>query len=870
MTLHRRSLVTAFLVAAGLAASAHADAATTYYVRTDGGDARQCNGRSDAAYPGSGSARHCAWRHPFFALPPGGAPRIAGGDTLIIGGGSYEMGQGAPGAGRCGGASCYMAAPPSGPSATRRTRILGKAGTTPQLWGSGNTSRVLNLDRRSNIEIGNLEVTDRSDCVYAHTRRNARCATGGDWARVGLYARHAGNVWLHDLNIHGLAHMGMNTGALSNWRIERVRINKNGRAGWDAGLGGTAGSNSGPMVLRNVEVAWNGCGERWRTGEVWACWAQQTGGYGDGIGTYYTGGQWLIEDSFIHHNTSDGLDLRYMDGAEATKVVVRRLHAEANAGNQAKIRGNLVIENSVLVGNCAYWKGRYYMTKRDACRASGNALQLVLTSSDVIAIRHNTITGEGGVLIGANEGQRTSTIRIENNLLIGQPRWDKPSVRSSVYHANKAPARVTWAGNLVWRVKNGTCPTGSVCNRDPQLKSLNVDRFDATPHVGSPAIDRVSALAGLGTDFLAQPRPYGARSDIGAYELQPGGAPPAARPAPNRTCTRAAPSLRLAGPTGSAAAGTARTYTVTLRNNDSAACANTGFNLARTVPSGWAGTLSRTRVTLAPGASTSATLSIRSSTGAVAKGYGIGVGAGSGVGAAHRAKTSMTYAVRAPGSAANAGFSTTASTTKSTYAVGDTVVMTARVLRSGKPVAGAHVRFVALKPNRANRVVFKATTDRWGIARASFKSGSGSSSIGTYTLTTTATSGGRNDSARHAFAVGRSSRASTERPRSAPAGFTSTVATHKARYRAGSTVHLSSRVLKDGKPVANARVQFTALKPNGRNKTITTAYTDRDGYARKSIPTGAGPSSVGTYKLSVVATSRAMIAKAAATFSTYR
>ena len=39
------------------------------------------------------------------------------------------------------------------------------------------------------------------------------------------------------------------------------------------------------------------------------CWAQQTGGYGDGLGTTSTGGQWLIEDSFFHHNTSDGLDL---------------------------------------------------------------------------------------------------------------------------------------------------------------------------------------------------------------------------------------------------------------------------------------------------------------------------------------------------------------------------------------------------------------------------------------------------------------------------------------------------------------------------------------------------------------------------------
>ena len=46
--------------------------AATYYVRSDGGDASQCTGRSDARYPGSGSNQACAWKHPFIALPPAG------------------------------------------------------------------------------------------------------------------------------------------------------------------------------------------------------------------------------------------------------------------------------------------------------------------------------------------------------------------------------------------------------------------------------------------------------------------------------------------------------------------------------------------------------------------------------------------------------------------------------------------------------------------------------------------------------------------------------------------------------------------------------------------------------------------------------
>ncbi len=319
----------------GLASIGSAQAAT-YYVRTDGGDATQCNGRADAKYPGSGTAQNCAWKNPNIALPNSGSPRIAGGDTLMIGAGSYQIGSGG-----------YMQKVPSG-TATARTRILGKAGT--KFVGVGGVHRVLNLDGSSNVEIGNIEITDGSDCVYNHSQSVAKCTSTMPWARVGLYARASSNVWLHDVNIHGMAKNAVNAGGLTNWTMERVKFNKNGSAGWDGNVG-SDGSNSGSIIMRDIEIAWNGCGERVSTGEPWACWAQQTGGYGDGFGTIDTGGKWLIEDAFIHHNTSDGLDLRYMDGADGTTVTMRRIYAVANAGNQVKLKGNALIENSVLVGH---------------------------------------------------------------------------------------------------------------------------------------------------------------------------------------------------------------------------------------------------------------------------------------------------------------------------------------------------------------------------------------------------------------------------------------------------------------------------------------------------------------------------------------
>ena len=59
----------------------------TYYVRTDGGTASQCDGLADAAYPGSGNGHACAWSSPMIALPapPYGqtaVPLIKGGDTF--------------------------------------------------------------------------------------------------------------------------------------------------------------------------------------------------------------------------------------------------------------------------------------------------------------------------------------------------------------------------------------------------------------------------------------------------------------------------------------------------------------------------------------------------------------------------------------------------------------------------------------------------------------------------------------------------------------------------------------------------------------------------------------------------------------------
>ena len=121
--------------------------ATTWYVRVDGGDAVQCNGRSNLPYPGIGIGRACAWKHPFFALPPTGLRRMLGGDTLVIGSGSYKIGPGAPGAGACLPGNCSLSTVPNG-LVGAPTRIRGEVAVVVDavvLVGEGQVAQLLSL-----------------------------------------------------------------------------------------------------------------------------------------------------------------------------------------------------------------------------------------------------------------------------------------------------------------------------------------------------------------------------------------------------------------------------------------------------------------------------------------------------------------------------------------------------------------------------------------------------------------------------------------------------------------------------------------------------------------------------------------------------
>ena len=524
-------------------------AGSTFYIRPDGGTAEQCTGMVESPYPGTGANQPCAWNHPFQALPPGGTPRIVGGDTLIIDTGSYMVGYGAPGSENCdyqGSYDCTMQPIPSGPDPAHPTRILGAAWDTgcsqpPELWGTGRAWYVLNLTGSSNVEVNCLEITDHSSCIEDHLSPTGgseyTCQRDnppyGDWASIGLYAEDSANVSLENLNIHGLANTGIQAGRLADWTLENVRLVGNGWVGWDGDLVGDSSNseNHGTFIFRNWVVEWNGCGETYPDEAHLACWGQEAGGYGDGAafgGT--TGGHYIMEDSQFLHNTSDGLDMLYTRLPD-TVIEIRRTIAEGNAGNQIKTTGAVSIENSIIVSNCGFFHDMPFWNNDDDCRAYGDALALALQPGGQANLVNSTLTGQGNCLVTVECAldqtcNGSEQVRLQNNIFQGQKLFWSPQddncfawyddESSSPMPAN--PFRGSYS--LVSGVQFGNvdpCPgEHNLCDVPPGLMSNAINAFDAHLQPDSPAINAGLPYQAPAEDFAGSPRD--SLPDIGAYE----------------------------------------------------------------------------------------------------------------------------------------------------------------------------------------------------------------------------------------------------------------------------------------------------------------------------------------------------------------
>jgi hypothetical protein len=548
-----------------LVSIAHSAEAATYYVRTDGGSSAQCNGTADAPYPGSGTNLACAFNHPYWVLSVAGSPnKMVGGDTLIIGPGQYQMGLGAPNTPSCSQYypwDCFMRAVPSG-TATAPTRILGKGWDTgcasrPQLWGTERSSSVMSLQGSSNVEVQCVEITDHSSCMDSGpdlaTRCNRTSYPFGPWALIGLVASDSNNVIIKNVNIHGLR-SGILAGRLSNWTLENVDIIANSFVGWDGDIGASTSSNSGNIIFKKSRIMWSGCGETYPGLAPHHCYSQDQGGYGDALGTNMTGGNWVFDHVDVTHNVSDGLDLLYHNGNGSITITHSRF--EGNAGNQVKVAANTIIENSKLIGNCAYFNGTPFTATTDVsfnprafnnCRAAGSTLAAAYNQSMQVQIYNSTITSNGDVMMLSSGSNCNGTEKMisKNNIYIGGVEFNDGSDLSDLYYSSGATGNsdgacgavpFQTANDVIWGTKYNSVECNGNTSRcvDPKVVgpiTFGGDDINVNLQSVSPAIAGAAVISSVSSaDFNNYER--GAQWDIGALEF---GSVPMSTPIPTPT-----------------------------------------------------------------------------------------------------------------------------------------------------------------------------------------------------------------------------------------------------------------------------------------------------------------------------------------------
>jgi hypothetical protein len=350
-------------------------------------------------------------------------------------------------------------------------------------------------------------LTDHSPCIYGTFSGIPTCVANGSGqvgatnGQDGIDVRGAANLTLDRVNIHGFPYYGILAGRLTGTTtVSNVTLRANAMGGWSGDLGGNnaTSTNSGTLNFTGVVVAWNGCTEAYPAATIVGCRGAEQGGYGDGLGTALTGGDWNFSNSTFSHNTSDGLDLLYADGTGA--IMIDHVLAMYNASQQIKVSGNASVTNSIVIGACDEL-GSYGLTS--LCRAAGNAVELDFTASGQSqTFDHNTVTGNGDCLIDNGPGSANSSyvpdssnkITISNSILLGQTSYLQKNggAPTCAFYSNGTPA-VAWKNSIVWNTRNTDFTTPGMIHADPLLKNETLPAFDATLLPGSPA------------DFGAQP-----------------------------------------------------------------------------------------------------------------------------------------------------------------------------------------------------------------------------------------------------------------------------------------------------------------------------------------------------------------------------
>ncbi|PYV64538.1 MAG: hypothetical protein DMG95_04180 [Acidobacteria bacterium] len=162
-------------------------------------------------------------------------------------------------------------------------------------------------------------------------------------------------------------------------------------------------------------------------------------------------------------------------------------------------------------------------------------------------------------------------------------------------------------------------------------------------------------------------------------------------------------------------AGAPANFAVSVRDNDSPACAQSTFNLSDSLPSGWSGVWNATALTLNPGTTGQATLTVTSPTGTADGFYNVGIAATNASSPSYTNSLTATYVISTPVPA-----SVAVSTNQPSYTGGQSVAIAVSVTSGGSPVSGAAVSVTVVKPNGSSSNL-SGTTSTNGVASMSYR-----------------------------------------------------------------------------------------------------------------------------------------------------
>lgn len=444
----------------------------TYYIRTDGGTDSQCDGKYDAAQSGAtdsgdaGSLPDCAYSHPYEALRVRNSydsGLFAGGDTMIISPGTYDMGAGHRTTGDGSGSECNPTYSydcrwdiPSGPSSGNPTRILGKGydtetGTRPVLRGIGEIyNGVINMmSGQDNIEIQYFDITDNEACISSDEVPSGS-ACSGDFARHGIWSQSgSNNVLVKNVKIHGVSKACVMFPGASNWTFDNFHCRGVGHVGFDNDIANP--DQSGTMTMTDSEVEYVGCVEELNGNIRSQSCIGDTGegllGYGDAFG-FGDGSManWDITNLSCHNNMSDCFDGLHGSSAYTIKIKNSKFWANIGAAVKGSAAGSTILENNIIIDDCAW---PLYQNMLDPISLSGGSrageiimcrpdatISLQMTNNVTHKLIGNTLFGNHDeiVVVACGGSNRTGdSVYMRNNIFYGGTDWMQDSTVAAPY-----------------------------------------------------------------------------------------------------------------------------------------------------------------------------------------------------------------------------------------------------------------------------------------------------------------------------------------------------------------------------------------------------------------------------------------------------